>query len=66
MYAAKIETGQTFCFALRTVRPRSRFAAVSGPVGVRELAARLIDTFIRVRAKEVALGLDEVGGKALC
>ena len=36
--------------------------AVAGPVGMEELAARLIDPFICVRAEEVALRLKQVGG----
>src|SRR5438067_549673 len=40
-------------------------AAVACPVGMEKLAARLVDTFIGVSAKIIALGLEQVGGKAL-
>ena len=39
-------------------------AAVSGPVRVKELAPRLIDALIGVRAEVVALCLQKVGGQA--
>src|ERR1035441_2640002 len=39
-------------------------AAASRPVSVEELAARLIDAFISMRAEEIALGLQEVSGQA--
>ena len=40
-------------------------AAVAGPVGVEELAARLVDALVGVGAEVVALGLEQVGGQAL-
>src|SRR5437868_7803969 len=48
---------------LSCVAPRSDFSAVPGPVGVEELAARLIHALVRVRAEIIALGLKEVGRK---
>src|SRR5438045_728976 len=43
---------------------RSR-PAVPGPVGVEELAARLIDALVSMRAEIVALSLEEIGRQAL-
>ncbi len=36
-------------------------AAVAGPVGMEKLAARLVQAFVGVRAKVIALGLEQVG-----
>ena len=39
-------------------------AAAAGPVGVEELAARLVDALVGVGAEVVALGLEQVRGQA--
>src|SRR5436853_3215075 len=38
-------------------------AAVAGPVGMEELAARLVDAFVSMGAEVVALSLQQVRGK---
>ncbi len=43
---------------LHRVCPRRGCAAATGPVGMKELATRLVHTFIGVRAKIVPLGLE--------
>src|SRR6516225_9368490 len=45
------------------IRRRSRGSAAAGPVGVEELFAGLVDTFVGVGAEIIALGLEEVGGE---
>src|SRR5579875_2439678 len=40
-------------------------ATAAGPVGVEELAARLVDALVGVGTEEVALRLQEIGGKAI-
>ena len=37
---------------------------MSRPIGVEELAARLVHALVSVRAEEIALGLQQVGGQA--
>ena len=38
---------------------------MAGPVGVEELAARLVDALVGVGAEIIALGLEQVGREAL-
>src|SRR5580698_5797053 len=40
-------------------------AAFACPVGVEELAAGLVDALVSVRAEEIALRLEKIGGQAL-
>src|SRR5688572_3295284 len=44
---------------------RGHITTTTRPVGVEELAARLVKPFVGVRPEIVALGLQEVGGQAL-
>src|ERR1022692_1134158 len=48
---------QSASSCLRVVSPRRNPAAAPSPVSMEELAARLIDALISVRAEEIALGL---------
>ena len=48
----------------RIVRTRSYIAASAGPIGVEELAARLVYAFVGVGTKVVSLGLEQVGGES--
>ena len=48
---------------LRVIGAGGDAASGAGPVGVEVLAARLINTLIRVRTEEIALRLKQVGGK---
>src|SRR5262245_7427822 len=52
----------TICSKSRRVRARCGGPAVAGPVRVKEFAARFIDALIGVRAKIVALCLEQVRG----
>ena len=45
------------------VRRRRRGAAATGPVGVEELAAGTVDSFVVMGPEIVALGLQQVGGE---
>src|SRR5579872_2926550 len=54
----------SFVCPLNVVGARGYSAAASGPIGMEELAARLIDALESVSAEEVALGLQQVGGQA--
>jgi len=38
---------------------------VAGPVGVEELAARLVDALVSVGAEVIALGLEQIGGQSV-
>src|SRR5450755_3115188 len=51
------------CAKSRVVSAGGDAAAAAGPVGVEELAARLIDAFISVGAEVVALSLQQVRGE---
>ena len=46
------------------VSPRRNTAAAAGPVSVEKFAARLVHAFISMRAEEIALRLQQVGGQA--
>ena len=48
---------------LDVVRGRGSGAATSGPVAVEKLAALLVGALVCVRAKVVALGLEQIGGE---
>src|ERR1019366_4948955 len=52
------------CVELNGVGAGGDASALAGPVGVEELAARLVDALVGVRAEVVALRLQEVGGQA--
>src|SRR5262249_61400173 len=49
---------------LHVIGARGRRAAAAGPVGVEELAARLVGPLVGVGAEVVALGLQEIRGQA--
>ena len=44
------------------INPRSRLPTPPRPVGVKVRAARPVNTLILVRAEEIALGLQQIGG----
>ena len=54
-----VEPGYTVYVDAEVLPPRA------GPVGVEELAARLVDALVGVRAEVVALGLEQVGRQPL-
>ena len=49
---------------LHVVGAGDGLAAVLGPLGVEEDSARLVNPLVGMGAKVVALGLQEIGGKA--
>jgi hypothetical protein len=48
---------------LNVVGGRRNASPTTGPIGVKELPARLIDAFVRVRAEKVPLRLKQIGGQ---
>ena len=53
-----------FDWRSHVIRSRRYPAAAAGPVGVEELATRLVDAFVGVGSEEVTLRLKQVGGQA--
>ena len=49
--------------ALCPINPRSRLPAPPRPVGMKIRAARLVGALVLVGTKEIALGLQQVGGQ---
>src|SRR5208283_1623281 len=57
--------GMVFLRLSHVVRSRRRRAAMTGPVGVEELAPGAVDPLVGVSAEEIALGLQQVGRQSL-
>src|SRR5579863_3679924 len=61
--AGRGKTSRAPASELNVICGRRHAPSSAGPVGVEELATGLIDALVGVRAKEVALRLQQVGGQ---
>src|SRR5258707_2241676 len=61
----RISKGTTGKAGSNRISARGDVAAATSPIGVEEFAARLIHALVSVGAKEIALGLQQVGREAL-